>query len=221
MRQVVGKATHDVDAATFDALREGYDALVLDVGTGDGKHVLHVARERPTTLVVGLDSSPDVMRRTAHRAAAKPAKGGTPNARFVWAAVEQLPAELTGVTEVHVHMPWGSLLRAVVEPDPVVMQRITDACVRDARFEVVLNLHAWRPSVPEVGDTVEPTPESIVGSLATVGWRVDEAGYGARRRRRPGRSVSARAGPARPRADQLGNWRQYSYSAMDVAVATL
>ena len=33
---------------------------------------------------------------------------------FIQAAVEDLPPELDGVAdEVHVHFPWGSLLRAV------------------------------------------------------------------------------------------------------------
>src|SRR6059036_1908518 len=116
MRRVVGKSTVDLDAEAFAAARARYAELVLDLGTGDGKHVLAEARRRPDTLVVGLDAGPDAMRKVALRAAAKPAKGGTPNAVFVWGAVEQLPDALTDVTEVHSLMPWGSLLRALVSP---------------------------------------------------------------------------------------------------------
>lgn len=181
MRQVVGKRTLDVDASAFAALRAPYDRLVVDLGTGDGKHVLAVARRRPDALVVGLDASPDALRRTALRAADKPARGGTPNALFVWGAVEQLPPELDGVDEVHCLMPWGSLLRALIRPEPEVLAAVAARCAPGASFLVTLNLHAWRPSVPEVGDTDEPTPETVADHLAPAyagcGWTVEQAWY--------------------------------------------
>jgi 16S rRNA (adenine(1408)-N(1))-methyltransferase len=181
MRQVVGKSTVDLDAAGFAALRAAHEGLVLDLGTGDGKHVLAEARRRPDTLVVGLDAGPDAMRRTAARAAAKPAKGGVPNAVFVWAAVEQLPAELTDVTEVHSLMPWGSLLRALVSPEQAVLRSVAAVCRGGAPFLVTLNLHAWRPPVPEVGETPEPAPASAADLLAPAyaraGWTLDSADY--------------------------------------------
>jgi 16S rRNA (adenine(1408)-N(1))-methyltransferase len=179
VRQVVGKVTRDLDAAAFGDLRAGHDGLLVDLGTGDGKHVLTVARERPHTLVVGLDAGPDAMRRTAARAAAKPAKGGTPNAVFVWAAVEQLPPELDAITELHCLMPWGSLLRAVVTPDATVLRSIADRCVPGAPFLMTLNLHAWRPPVAEVGDTAEPTPadERLSAAYAAAGWHLEAVDY--------------------------------------------
>ncbi|HEV7206784.1 MAG TPA: class I SAM-dependent methyltransferase [Jatrophihabitans sp.] len=183
MRQVVGKRTIDLGAAAFADLRAPYERLILDIGTGDGKHVLSLARRHPEALVVGLDAGPDAMRRTAARAAAKPARGGTPNALFVWAAVERLPPELTEVTEVHVLMPWGSLLRAMVTPDEPVLSAVAAACAPDAEFLVTLNLHAWRPPVVEVGETPEPTPESaraddgLAPAYARAGWRLESADY--------------------------------------------
>jgi 16S rRNA (adenine(1408)-N(1))-methyltransferase len=181
MRRVVGKRTVDLDADAFAALRAPYAGFVLDLGTGDGKHVLAEARRRPDALVVGLDAGPDAMRRTALRAAAKPARGGTANALFVWAAVEQLPAELTGITEVHSLMPWGSLLRAFVEPDLAVLRSVAAACSPGAPFLITLNLHAWRPPVAEVGETPEPTPASALEELAPAyaraGWALTSADY--------------------------------------------
>jgi 16S rRNA (adenine(1408)-N(1))-methyltransferase len=181
MRQVVGKAVRDLSAAQFDTLRGGYRELVLDLGTGDGKHVLAVARRRPDALVVGVDANADAMRAASTRAAAKPARGGAPNALFVWAAVEDLPAELTGADEVHALMPWGSLLRAVVLPDLPVLARVAAACRDGAAFLVTVNLHAWRPPVPEVGAVPEPTPEWALADLAAAyrgaGWIVESAAY--------------------------------------------
>jgi 16S rRNA (adenine(1408)-N(1))-methyltransferase len=181
MRRVIGKRTEDLSAGAFAELRAPYADLVVDVGTGDGKHVLAVARARPSALVVGLDAGPDAMRPTAQRAAAKPAKGGTPNALFVWGAVEQWPAGLDGITELHALMPWGSLLRALVTPQEDVLRTVAAHCRPGAPFLVTLNLHAWRPPVPEVGDAPEPTPASAVESLAPAyaraGWTLAAAEY--------------------------------------------
>lgn len=177
----MGRRTQHLDANAFQALRQGRRNLLLDLGTGDGKHVLHEARRRPDTLVVGLDAAPDAMRPTAASAARKPSRGGVPNAVFVWAAVEKLPVGLTGVTEVHALMPWGSLLRAFVRPDHDVLAEIAGHCTTSARFLITVNLHAWRPRVPEVGDTPEPTPESALAALAPAfalsGWTIQNADY--------------------------------------------
>jgi 16S rRNA (adenine(1408)-N(1))-methyltransferase len=125
-------------------------------------------------VTIGLDANPDGMRRASRRA-------GPPNAVFVWAPVERLPPELTGVTELHVIMPWGSLLRAVLPGDPPLLARLARACEPGARFLVALNLHAWRPPVPEVGDTPEPTPgwvwNELAPAYARAGWRLEGAEY--------------------------------------------
>lgn len=179
MRRVVGNSTLDLDASAFAELRARYDALVVDLGTGDGKHVLTVARARPAALVVGVDAGPDAMRKAAARAAAKPARGGLPNALFLWASVEALPGELTGITELHALMPWGSLLRALAAPDQTALRDLAARCTAGARFLITLNLHAWRPPVPEVGATPEPTPDSdrLAAAYADAGWSLESAAY--------------------------------------------
>jgi SAM-dependent methyltransferase len=129
-------------------------------------------------LVIGLDANPAGMRRASARAARR---DGLPNAAFVWASVERLPPELTGVTELHVVMPWGSLLRAVLGGDEGALAGLARACAPGARFLVALNLHAWRPPVAEIGGLAEPTPESAIDELAPVyaraGWQLEDAAY--------------------------------------------
>ncbi|APU13238.1 MULTISPECIES: 16S rRNA (adenine(1408)-N(1))-methyltransferase KamB [Actinoalloteichus] len=181
MRRVTGKQVVDTSAADFDELVSRHEGVVLDVGTGDGKHAYHVARRRPAELVVGLDAAKDNLRRIAAKAAAKPAKGGVSNLLYVWAGVERLPAELHSVTEVHVLMPWGSLLRGMLGSDLTMLRDLAAVCVPNAEFLITLNLHAWRPAVPEVGTHPEPTPASALRDLAPVlaaqRWRLDEADY--------------------------------------------
>jgi 16S rRNA (adenine(1408)-N(1))-methyltransferase len=155
--------------------------VVLDVGTGDGKHVLALAKADRDTLAVGLDAVADAMRKSSLRAAAKPAKGGLPNALFIWAAVEALPHELMGITDLHVLMPWGSLLRHVMTPDITTLRSLAGLCVPGAEFFVALNLHAWRPPVPEVIDLPEPNPELALATLrdlyGAAGWQIASACY--------------------------------------------
>lgn len=180
MHRVIGKRVVDLLPAEFAALRERYAGVLLDVGTGDGKHVLHLARQRPDLLVVGLDANADGLRRTSAKAAARADRGGLPNAVFVRSAAERLPEGLTGVTEVHVLMPWGSLLRGTLGEGPV-LEALAAACTPDAPFLVTLNLHAWRPPVPEVGDSPEPDPDTAIDGLApryaAAGWHLTEAAY--------------------------------------------
>ena len=80
MYRVIGKRVVELQPAEFAALRERYSGVLLDVGTGDGKHVLHVAGQRPELLVVGLDANADGLRKTSAKAAARADRGGLPNA---------------------------------------------------------------------------------------------------------------------------------------------
>lgn len=64
---------------------------------------------------------------------------------FLQAAVEDLPPELDGIAdEVHVHFPWGSLLRAVAVGDYEVLRSIRRLCSSEALLEVVIGLDSER-----------------------------------------------------------------------------
>jgi 16S rRNA (adenine(1408)-N(1))-methyltransferase len=103
-----------LDAEALD----GWSAVHVDLGTGDGKFVLRAARAEPDVLHVGIDALAEPMGEAAARAARKPARGGVPNALFVAADALAPPPELAGrAALVTVNYPWGSLLRAVAAPD--------------------------------------------------------------------------------------------------------
>ncbi|MDQ2940798.1 MAG: class I SAM-dependent methyltransferase [Chloroflexota bacterium] len=99
--------------------------MTVDLGTGDGRAVLARASAHPAELVVGIDASSAVMVRASRRAAAPIARGGLPNARFVLAGLEGLPAELREFADrITIHFPWGSLLAAAVGDAPAMTARI-------------------------------------------------------------------------------------------------
>jgi 16S rRNA (adenine(1408)-N(1))-methyltransferase len=84
------------------------------------------------------------------KATKKSARGGAPNALFVWACVENLPHELIGLAdEITINYPWGSLLRALVEPDIALLKGIATIARPGASIMILINLtvfedHAYR-----------------------------------------------------------------------------
>lgn len=91
--------------------------MVIDIGTGSGQAVLRRARREPASLVIGIDAAAVAMADASRRAAANVRKGGVPNAIFLAESVERLPGLLAGRADLAtVVLPWGSLLRGLVEP---------------------------------------------------------------------------------------------------------
>ena len=95
------------------------------------------------------------MATASRRAAARPSRGGLPNALFVVAAVEATPAELDGVADlVTVHFPWGSLLRGLLGADPAIMSSLTRVLRPSATCSCwchprsVTAASGWHPSRP-------------------------------------------------------------------------
>jgi 16S rRNA (adenine(1408)-N(1))-methyltransferase len=90
--------------------------------------VLATAAANPDILVIGVDADAGSMVEASRRAARATRRGNTcasrglPNAMFVVAAAEALPAELDGRADaLTVHFPWGSLLRGLLEADPAIL----------------------------------------------------------------------------------------------------
>lgn len=118
---------------------------MIDIGTGDGLFVYECARRNPKKFYIGIDANPRPLEKISEKIHRKPSKGGLPNVIFIQSAVEELPSELDGVAdEVHVHFPWGSLLRAVATGDQAVLLNLRRICSSEALLEVVIGLDAER-----------------------------------------------------------------------------
>lgn len=118
---------------------------MIDIGTGDGLFVSRSAQENPRKFYIGIDASPRPLEKISEKIYRKPSKGGLPNALFIQAAVEDLPSELDGVAdEVHVHFPWGSLLRGVATGDREMLCSLRRICAAGALLEIVIGLDPER-----------------------------------------------------------------------------
>ncbi len=121
------------------------EGVIIDLGTGDGLFVYQSARQNPNKFYIGIDANPQPLEKVSEKIHRKPAKGGLPNVLFIQSAVEDLPPELDGVAnEVHVHFPWGSLLRAVATGDPSVLGNLRRLCASAALLEIVIGLDSER-----------------------------------------------------------------------------
>jgi 16S rRNA (adenine(1408)-N(1))-methyltransferase len=119
--------------------------VVIDIGTGDGVFVYQGARQNPDKFYIGLDANTQPLEKLSEKIHRKPAKGGLPNVLFIQAAVEALPPELEGVAdEIHIHFPWGSLLRAVATGDEAVLRNLRRICAPGALMEIILGLDPER-----------------------------------------------------------------------------
>jgi 16S rRNA (adenine(1408)-N(1))-methyltransferase len=96
--------------------------VIVDIGTGDGRYVYRSARANPDKFYIGIDVERKALEKVSERIHRKPEKGGLSNVLFVQAPAEDLPTELNHTAdEIHIHFPWGSLLRAVAAGDEGVL----------------------------------------------------------------------------------------------------
>ena len=158
------------------------EGVIIDIGTGDGRFVYQSARQNPNKLYIGIDPNARPLEKIAEKIHRKPAKGGAPNVLFVQASVEDLPTELNGVAdEVHVHFPWGSLLRAVATGDVAMLQNLRRICSPGALLEVVIGLDPARDQteIDRLGLTslsLEFIDKQLVPNYGAAGFEVIERG---------------------------------------------
>lgn len=119
--------------------------VVVDLGTGDGRFVSAWARQHPDKFFIGIDANAKPLEKISMKATRKPAKGGLANVLFLQAAAESLPDELNDVAdEIHVHFPWGSLLRAVAVGDETVLRGLRRIAAPDGWLEIVIGVDLVR-----------------------------------------------------------------------------
>jgi 16S rRNA (adenine(1408)-N(1))-methyltransferase len=119
--------------------------VIVDIGTGDGRFVYESARKNPEKFFIGIDPNTKPLEKISMKATRKPAKGGVANALFIRAATEALPHELDNTAdEIHIHFPWGSLLRAVATGDEQILRGLHRISAPGGLLEVVIGFNPER-----------------------------------------------------------------------------
>lgn len=157
--------------------------VILDIGTGDGRFVYQMARKNPEKLYIGIDASSEALVKISEKIHRNPKHGGAKNVLFVQAPVEALPEELNNIAdEVHIHFPWGSLLRGVLKPDEAVVRSLRRVCKREALLEIITSIDKSRDSNElcrlGISDYInEPYIENILRPhFALAGFHITEHG---------------------------------------------
>lgn len=162
METIHGKRTHTIHGTTLLPRLAGYRRVLVDLGTGDGRFVQHVARTDPDCFVIGIDACRENLR-TASRTI-------PPNALFVIANAAALPAELTGVaTHITINFPWGSLLRGLVIGDPAILGGLRLLARPETTLEIRLNSGA----LIEAGWSLEAGGAAVYQALRSYGFVVE------------------------------------------------
>ncbi len=158
------------------------EGVIIDIGTGDGRYVYQSARRNPNKFYIGIDPNTHPLEKISEEIHRKPAKGGAPNVLFIQSAIEDLPEELNGVSnEVHVHFPWGSLLRAMATGDVALLQNVRRICAANALLEVVVGIDPVRDKseLERLGIlplTLDVIDNVLVPNYLAAGFQIIERG---------------------------------------------
>ena len=156
--------------------------MVVDIGTGDGRYVYRSARANPNKFYIGIDAQRKALEKISEKVHRRPKKGGLPNVLFVHAPVEELPAELNNVAdEIHIHFPWGSLLRSIAVGDKAVLGGLRRIAAPGAWLEILVGVDEYRDSGEMARLELPPLTEEYVRSrlapsYALAGFEVEESG---------------------------------------------
>ncbi len=121
------------------------EGVVVDIGTGDGRFVYRSAQSNPRKFYIGIDANAKPLEKISMKATRKPSKGGLPNVLFAQAAIEDLPAELNAAAdEIHIHFPWGSLLRAVALGDENALRSLRRIAAPECLLEIIIGIDEER-----------------------------------------------------------------------------
>lgn len=164
MEILMGKQSRFIGAEELLRRINGSRSISVDLGTGDGKFVLHEAKREPARFVVGIDACRENLHAAARTAPA--------NALFAIANACALPEELMGLADrVIINFPWGSLRDGLLCAEPGLLAGLRQLARPKAALEVRLNASA----LAEAGWALDAGAEQAVEVLRGTGVRVRSA----------------------------------------------
>jgi 16S rRNA (adenine(1408)-N(1))-methyltransferase len=160
METIRGRKSLELDFNGLQKRIAGYDRLLIDLGTGDGRYVHTLAGNNPGWFVIGLDAC----RENLHQYS----RAKLENILFIIASAQELPRELNGLaSHVTINFPWGSLLDGLLTGDSKLISGLRSLSRSDASVEVRLNGGA----LAEPGWTLESGAEQICKHMIEAGWQ--------------------------------------------------
>src|SRR5258706_8498730 len=151
----------DLDLPELNVKLTNYTRIILDLGTGDGSNVHHLADNFPDSFFIGVDSCRENL--------CEHSRAKLPNMLFVIASAQDLPNELNGlISHITINFPWGSLLESLLGGDSKLMRGLTSVSQVNATIDIRLNGGA----LAEAGWSLAAGSQQIYKNLLQNGWRV-------------------------------------------------
>jgi 16S rRNA (adenine(1408)-N(1))-methyltransferase len=161
VESIRGKRALKIETPELARRLAGYDAVALDLGTGDGRYVRDLARMHPNWFVIGVDACRENLRDCSRSA--------PPNTLYLIANALALPRELDGLaTHMTINFPWGSLLAGLLDEASGLPQRLAALARPGALVEVRFNAGA----LAEVGRSLDAGATRIRRALCAAGFAV-------------------------------------------------
>ena len=158
MRIITGNLVRELAAADMSAWSGRHPETTLDLGTGDGRFVRHLAQKHPNRGAIGVDLCAANLRTASRRPPS--------NAMFVVADALALPEELTGAaTAVTITCPWGSLLRGLLTGHAGLLAGLN--LIRRGRTPLQITLNAG--ALAEAGWALDVGSERVAATLRDAG----------------------------------------------------
>ena len=128
-----------------------HETIHIDIGTGDGRYALDLARREPSRGVVGLDTNLDHLVVHPRRMPA--------NLRFIAADARSIPPELAGrAATLSINFPSSGLLTGLLGGDVALLASLATVLAPGGRIDVRVNARALVEegvSLTEAGSRVE------------------------------------------------------------------
>ena len=164
MERICGRRCQEITTDELDTfvthIADRPDVLI-DLGTGDGRFVLHTARAHPARYIIGIDACRDNLYEASRRAPA--------NALFLIANICRLPEELAGLASaITVNFPWGTLLAGLLEEGSPLLASLARLARPGATLEVRLNGGA----LAEAGYSLEAGGDQVRRLARQAGFHV-------------------------------------------------
>jgi hypothetical protein len=164
MQSIRGKSAVGLDPATLARLISGCRNILVDLGTGDGRFVRHVALARPDTFAIGIDLCGENLRKISRTAPA--------NALYLIANAYTPPPELYGLaTHLTINFPWSELLTGLLAHDARLLAALDALGGPGARLELRVNAGA----ITETGWKLPAATTALTRSLRVAGYAVKAA----------------------------------------------
>lgn len=157
METLRGKHASFMDSDALAERLAGYDSIHIDIGTGDGRFVGHVAQAAPNRFVIGVDACRENLVDISRRAPV--------NTLFIIANAQALSAELYGLaTHISINFPWGSLIDGLLDADVGLLAGLQAVAQPNALLEVRLNGGAMTEASWDLAAGVEQVQSVLVSN---------------------------------------------------------